>query len=152
MACKRFGNSTSIKLLSNYTNLSKMTSTLTSMPQIRKISQTSAPSQSGLQQLSHINPELILRIEKQLAAQGTQIMCNVITPVSGSTEEVASLLDSINRKYVSQVSQSSLPPHLSHRDSVLKKWAVHWRINLWIPTGGPMPHRWMISGVFRTSA
>ena len=79
MACKRFGNSTSIKLLSNYTSLSKMTSTLTSMPQMRKISQTSAPSQSGLQQLSHINPELISRIEKQLAAQGTQIMCNVMT-------------------------------------------------------------------------
>ena len=79
MACKRFGNSTSIKLLSNYTSLSKMTSTLTSMPQMRKISQTSAPSQSGLQQLSHINPELISRIEKQLAAQGTQFMCNVMT-------------------------------------------------------------------------
>ena len=56
-----------------------MTSSLTSMPQIRKISQTSAPSQSGLQQLSYINPELISRIEKQIAAQGTQIMCNVMT-------------------------------------------------------------------------
>ena len=47
-----------------------MGSTLTSMPQVRYISQTSAPSQSGLQQLSHINPELISRFEKQLAAQG----------------------------------------------------------------------------------
>jgi len=43
------------------------------MPQIRKISQTSAPSQSGLQQLSHINPELISRIEKQIAAQEKSI-------------------------------------------------------------------------------
>ena len=70
MACKRFGNSTSLKFLSNCKNLSKMSSALTSMPQIRLISQTSAPSQSGLQQMSHLNPELISKLEKQLAAQG----------------------------------------------------------------------------------
>ena len=70
MACKRFGNSTSLKFLSNCTNLSKMSSALTSMPQIRLISQTSAPSQSGLQQMSHLSPELISKLEKQLAAQG----------------------------------------------------------------------------------
>ena len=80
MACKRFGNSTSIKLLSNCTNLNKMSSALTSMSQVRSISQTSVPSQSGLQQMSHLNPEMISRIEKQIAAQG-MYNCNNINGV-----------------------------------------------------------------------
>ena len=42
------------------------------MPQCRCISQSATPSQSSIIQMSHLNPEIISKIEKQIAAQGNQ--------------------------------------------------------------------------------
>ena len=38
----------------------------------RSINQTSAPSQAGLIHMNHLNPDMISKIEKQIAAQGNQ--------------------------------------------------------------------------------
>ena len=74
MAC-RVVSSSNIRLLLSSKTLNKVSTALPvlSHPQFRSISQSSVPSQSGMIQMSHLNPDIISKIEKQISAQGNQI-------------------------------------------------------------------------------
>ena len=74
MSC-RVGSASNIRLMSRCTTFNKVSTALPvlSHPQLRSISQSSVPSQSGMIQMSHLNPDIISKIEKQIAAQGNQI-------------------------------------------------------------------------------
>ena len=74
MAC-RVGSSSNIRLFSSLKTFNKVSTSLPvlSHAQLRSISQSSVPSQSGMIQMSHLNPDIISKIENQIAAQGNQI-------------------------------------------------------------------------------
>lgn len=70
MSISRVSNSLNLRLLPTCKKISKMSVLTTSFhPQTRNISQSATPSQSGTIHMSHLNPDIISKIEKQIAEQ-----------------------------------------------------------------------------------
>ena len=69
----RVGNCLQLRVIKTYKNLNHRNLITTTYNQIRQLSKTSSPSPSGNFQLSHLNPAVIEKIEKQIATQGIAI-------------------------------------------------------------------------------
>ena len=69
----RVGNFLQLRVIKTYKNLNHRNFIAPTFNQIRQLSKTSSPSPSGNFQLSHLNPAVIEKIEKQIATQGTAI-------------------------------------------------------------------------------
>ena len=69
----RVGNCLQLRVIKTYKNLNHRNFIATTFNQIRQLSKTSSPSPSGNFQLSHLNPAVIEKIEKQIATQGIAI-------------------------------------------------------------------------------